>query len=241
MKDIFFRNEFIWLAYVLVNYIFILLAYKRWGKLGLMIFVPLSVVIANIQVNKLIVLFGIEATMGNIAYASISTIEDILSENYGKKYAKTVVSIGFVTMIFTTLVMNIAILMNPASFDTIQPALKALFTPLFRLTIASLTAYVASTYLDIYLYQAIRKVFPSFKNIWIRNNLSTFLSQLLDSIVFTTIAFLGVFDMSTLIQIVISTYLIKVIVSVLDTPFVYIAAWWKKQGKIREIDEIQEG
>lgn len=238
MSSILGKNEFIWLIYVLVNYIFILFAYKKWGKLGLMMFVPLSVIIANIQVNKLIILFGIDATMGNIAYASISTIEDILSENYGKKYAKTVVSIGFMTMVFTTLVMNIAILMQPASYDEIQPSLVALFNPLFRLTIASLTAYVISTYLDIYLYQAIRKVYPSFKNIWIRNNLSTFISQLLDSIVFTTIAFLGKYDFSVLIQIVVSTYLIKVIVSVLDTPFVYIAAWWKKNNKVKEVDEL---
>lgn len=238
MSSILGKNEFIWLIYVLVNYIFILFAYKKWGKLGLMMFVPLSVIIANIQVNKLIILFGIDATMGNIAYASISTIEDILSENYGKKYAKTVVSIGFLTMVFTTFVMNIAILMQPASYDEIQPSLVALFNPLFRLTIASLTAYVISTYLDIYLYQAIRKVYPSFKNIWIRNNLSTFISQLLDSIVFTTIAFLGKYDFSVLIQIVVSTYLIKVIVSVLDTPFVYIAAWWKKNNKVKEVDEL---
>ncbi|WP_067143318.1 queuosine precursor transporter [Oceanivirga salmonicida] len=237
MIEIFGRNEFIWLIYILVNYCFMLFAYRKWGKLGIMMFIPLSIVIANIQVNKLIVLFGVEATMGNIAYGGIFLIEDILSENYGKKYAKTVVAIGFLTMVFTTIVMNLAILISPSEADTAQNAIKALFSPLLRLTVASLMAYTISTYLDIHLYQLIRKIFPSFKNIWIRNNLSTIISQIVDSVIFTLVAFVGIYDTNILISIMFSTYFLKLIISIADTPFVYIAAWWKKKGIIKEVDD----
>lgn len=236
--DFFKTNEFIWLVYMLVNYLFIIFAYRKWGKLGLMMFIPLSIIIANIQVSKLIVLFGINTTMGNIAYGGIFLIDDILSENYGKKYANTVVAIGFFTMIFITIVMNLAVTIVPAVNDTAQVSLQRIFSPLLRLTIASLSAYAISTYTDMYLYQLVRKIFPSFKNIWIRNNLSTVVSQIVDSVIFTLVAFLGEYDFDIIISIMFSAYVLKLIISFVDTPFVYIAALWKKNNKIREIEEI---
>ncbi len=235
--DIFGKNELIWLAYIFINYSFILFAYKKWGKLGVMMFVPLSIVLANIQVNKLVVLFGVDATLGNIAYGGIFLIEDILAENYGKKYAKTVIALGFLTMVFTTVVMNLALLIAPASEDMAQGAIATLFSPLFRLTCASLLAYSVATYLDIHLYQFIKKLLPSFKNIWIRSNLSTIASQIVDSVIFTCVAFVGVYDTPILLGIMFSTYFMKLIISAADTPFVYMAAWWKNNGKIKEIDE----
>ena len=235
MINIFTINEFLWLLYILINYTFVLFSYKKWGKLGLLIFIPLSIVIANIQVNKLMLLFGVETTMGNIAYGSIFLIEDILSENYGKKYAKHVISIGFATMIFTTIIMNIAVIITSSANDTAQVHLYALFKPFYRLTIASLIAYCVSSFIDIYLYQVIRNIWPSFKNIWIRNNLSTIFSQIIDNIIFTVVAFAGVFEFKILISIMFSTYFLKLIISIFDTPFVYIAAFWKKKGKIEEI------
>lgn len=230
------RNELIWLCYIVVNYGFILYAYKKWGKIGLMLFIPLSIVIANIQVNKFINLFGINATMGNIAYGGIFLVADILSENYGKKYAKHIVGMGFLTMIFTTIIMNICLKITPTPIDTLQPHLEVLFTPLLRLTFASLVAYVFSSFLDVYLYQVIRKIFPSFSSIWLRNNLSTIVSQLVDSVTFTVIAFIGVVSTPVLFEFIISTYVLKFIVALCDTPFVYIAAYWKKNGKIKELD-----
>ncbi|WP_068267803.1 queuosine precursor transporter [Caviibacter abscessus] len=234
MKNIFTLNELLWLIYIIVNYTFILIAYKKWGKVGILIFIPLSIVVANIQVNKLMTIFGVVTTMGNIAYGGIFLIEDILSENYGKQYAKKVITIGFATMIFMTIIMSIAIHVNVAPEDTAQPHLVALFAPLYRLTFASLTAYGCSSLVDIYAYQAIRSLWPSFKNIWIRNNLSTILSQIVDNVIFTLVAFAGIYDFKILISIMFSTYFLKVIISTLDTPFVYIAAWWKKEGKIEE-------
>ena len=230
------KNELIWFGYIIVNYGFILYAYKKWGKIGLMLFIPLSIVIANIQVNKFICLFGINATMGNIAYGGIFLVADILSENYGKKYAQHIVGMGFLTMIFVTIIMNIALKISPTPIDTLQPHLEVLFTPLYRLTFASLVAYGISSFLDVYSYQAIRKLFPSFGSIWIRNNFSTIFSQIIDSVTFTLIAFIGVVDTPTLLQFIFSTYALKFIVSLADTPFVYIAAYWKKNNLIHELD-----
>ncbi len=234
--DIFGQNELVWFIYIFINYSFILFAYKKWGKLGVMMFIPLSIVLANIQVNKLVVLFGVSATLGNIAYGGIFLIEDILAENYGKRYAKTVIGLGFLTMVFTTVVMNLALFITPAKDDLAQGAIATLFSPLLRLTVASLLAYSVSTYLDVHLYQFIKKLLPSFKNIWIRSNISTIVSQVVDSVIFTLVAFAGVYEMPILFGIMFSTYFMKLIISAADTPFVYMAAWWKQNGAINEID-----
>lgn len=235
MLEIFTKNEAIWFLYILINYSFVLLAYRLWGKIGAMIFVPISIIIANIQVTKLVVLFGLETTLGNIAYSTIFIVSDIISENYGKKEAKKIVGLGFITLIFTTLVMNIALAITPSSYDSAQVHLKAIFTPLIRLTIASLTAYVVSSTADILLYQLIKKIKPDFKDIWLRNNVSTLISQILDNVVFNFMAFLGVLDLKIIISIILSTYILKIITSLFDTPFVYLAAYWKKKGEIKEL------
>ncbi|MCF6334488.1 MAG: queuosine precursor transporter [Spirochaetales bacterium] len=51
-------------------------------------------------------------------------------------------------------------------------------------------------------------------------------SKLLDTAIFTLIAFWGVFETSVLIDIMITTYLLKWVVAILDTPFIYIARGW---------------
>ena len=206
-------NEIIWLGYLLFNYTAILLAYRYWGKVGLLIFVPLSVVLANIQVLKMMTLFGIDTTMGNIAFGGVFLVSDILSEIEGKKYARKIVSIGFVTMIFTTIVMNWAIAVKPATIDTFQTHLIAIFgmnvaeLSVVRVTVASLMAFAVSQLFDVWAYQFIRKWKPDYKDIWIRNNLSTIVGQVIDKSVFTLLAFAGVYGVKELFIIAFSTYL----------------------------------
>ena len=240
-------NEIIWLGYLLFNYTAILLAYRYWGKVGLLIFIPLSVVLANIQVLKMMTLFGIDTTMGNIAFGGVFLVSDILSEIEGKKYARKIVSIGFVTMIFTTIVMNWAIAVKPATEDIFQSHLIAIFgmnvteLSVVRITIASLMAFAVSQLFDVWAYQFIRKWRPDYKDIWIRNNLSTIVGQVIDNSVFTILAFVGVYGIEELFIIAFSTYFLELFISVMDTPFVYIAALWKKQGKIKELEESVNG
>jgi uncharacterized integral membrane protein (TIGR00697 family) len=85
------------------------------------------------------------------------------------------------------------------------------------------TAFLVSQFSDVYVFSYLKKKFPKDSQFWIRNNGSTMLSQLLDTLVFTSIAFLVVFPFHEWVQIFITTYVLKWIVAVLDTPFGYIA------------------
>lgn len=225
-------NELLWGAMLLVNFAAIIGAYRLWGRVGLFIWIPVAVIIANTQVVKTIELFGITATLGNIVYASSFLVTDILSENYGKREASRAVGIGFFSLILFTLLMNLAILFEPAPSDFIHESMRTIFGFLPRIVAASLLAYGVSQLHDVWAYSMWKRRLPGKKLIWIRNNLSTMVSQLLDSLIFSIAAFLGVFPWPVLVEIFLTTYLLKWLVAALDTPFVYLARYLFDNNRI---------
>lgn len=220
------RNIILWFIMMLVNFSCISFAYKKFGKIGLYIWVPISTILANIQVVMLVRLFGMDATLGNILYAGGFLITDILNENYGKQEAKIAVKIGFFSLISMAIIMQLAILFTPLDIPEgikLFNGIRAIFSLMPRLVFASLSAYLISQFHDVWLYELIKSKLPSTKYLWFRNNGSTLISQILDNLIFTSIAFYGVYPFETLLQIFISTYIIKTIVAICDTPFIYLA------------------
>ncbi len=213
-------NIILWFILLIVNFGGILLAFKIFKKTGLYVWIAVSIIIANIQVIKTVGLFGIVTTLGNIIYATTFLATDILSEIYGKKEARKGVYIGIFSMVMTTIIIQLSLMFRPDPSDFSQGALETIFTILPRITIASISAYIVSQLHDVWAYNFWKKKNP---HIWLRNNLSTMVSQLIDSLIFVTIAFWGVFELSVFIQIAVTTYVLKWVVAALDTPFIYIA------------------
>jgi uncharacterized integral membrane protein (TIGR00697 family) len=193
-----------------------------WGKTGLYAVIACSGIVCNIQVMVTVELFGVVATLGNIVYASIFFATDIISEHYGSREARRGVWIGFFSLIWATIAMQLAIRFVPDESDFMLGHLTEVFSLMPRVVVASLAAYLVSQHHDIWAF-AFWKQKTSGRYLWFRNNASTFISQLADSVVFTLIAFLGVFDTDVLVQIVATTYILKLIVAVIDTPFLYIS------------------
>lgn len=219
--DLLLRNESLWLIMLLVNFLGILLVYRLFRVQGLYIWIALAAVVANMQVSKTVEILGLTATLGNIVYASSFLATDILSERHGKQAAQRGVGVGFFAIVAVTVLMQLALLFEPAPSDAMQGALQAVFGVLPRIAGASLLAYLLSQRHDIWAFHFWRERFPG--PLWLRNNLSTVVSQLIDSLVFTLAAFLGVFPANVLIQIVVTTYLFKAVVALADTPFLYLA------------------
>ena len=88
--------------------------------------------------------------------------------------------------------------------------------------LGSLLAFIFSQTLDVYVYSAIRRIFPSDRLLWLRNGGSTAVSQLFDTFIFTAVAFLGVYPAGVWLHIFISTYLIKFAVSLISLPYAYL-------------------
>lgn len=228
-------NEILWLAMLLANFLLIILAYKLFGKWGLIMWIPVSVIVANIQVVQTIKLFGLAATLGNIVYATSFLVTDILSENYGKREAKKAIWIGFFSLISMTLLMNIALYFKPLEGDDFSfithEATTTIFKLMPRIALASLAAYLLSQQHDVWAFDFWKKRFHKENQLWLRNNLSTMVSQLIDSSVFVLIAFYSVFEGEVLFEIFITTYFLKWIVAAADTPFVYWARRIFKKGE----------
>ena len=230
-------NEVLWFLLLLANFTAILLSYRFFGKLGLYIWIPIATILANIQVLKMVDLLSIGVTLGNITYASSFLVTDILSENYGKKSARKAVFIGFFSLTATVIIMNIALMFKPNEFDFIQESLKNIFALLPRIALASLIAYGVSQLHDVWAYNFWKNLFPGIKFLWLRNNASTMISQLLDSVIFTFIAFWGLLPQSEFLQILISTYVLKWIVAAIDTPFLYLAQYMFNHSMITEDED----
>ena len=202
-------NELLWILFALLNFSLLLLFYRLFGKMGLFVWIGMATVIANIQVLKTVELFGLTATLGNIIYGSAYLANDILNEKYSKNDAKKAVWLGFSTLLAMTVIMQVTLVFDPAESDFAQGALETLFGLIPQIALGSMVAYIVSQYFDVWVYDRLRKVFPSTKYLWLRNNGSTMFSQLLDTAVFCSIAFYGQYPLDIWIEIFITTYVIN--------------------------------
>jgi len=216
-------NEILFIVMSLASLVFTLLAF-RLGKIYLIGLIAASVVLLNIFVVKGMYLFGLAATGGNVLYASIFLATDLLTEHYGRKIAHQAVLIGFFVSLFFLITSQLILQFVPADYDLAQGALQTIFTLTPRIVLGSMAAYIIAQNLDVWLFARIKKMTGS-KLLWLRNNGSTFVSQAVDSVIFTVIAFVGIYP--ELWQLILFTYIIKIAVAILDTPFIYLAAQFK--------------
>lgn len=220
--------NFFWgVFFVLVNFALFLACYRLLGKNGLYAWIGGATVLANIQVVKTIEMFGITMTLGNAIYATIYLTTDLLNEKYGEKEARKAVWFGFFTMIMSLVLMQMVLVFKPGPDDISQAALKTIFGLTPRIALGSLCAYFVSQFLDVRIFSRLKVKYPSRSQLWIRNNGSTGLSQLVDTLVFSSIAFIGIYPWDVWWQIALTTYVLKFVISVASTPVIYIARNFK--------------
>jgi len=148
----------------------------------------------------------------------------LLSEVYGKSEARKGVWLGFFALIFMTIIMQISLQFQPHESDFSQEAMQTIFGFIPRIAVASLTAYLISQHHDVWAFHFWKKKTRG-RYLWLRNNASTWISQAIDSFVFVFIAFYGVFKLNIIFSILFTTYFLKILIAVLDTPIVYLGRW----------------
>jgi hypothetical protein len=197
-----------------------LLAWKYGGKIGLYCLLPILLIVANIQVLMQIQILGIVISTGGLFGLSALT-SDVLNEHYGEKVAKQTVWIGFAGLVAFTIFSQILLWFRPASIDWAFPHLKSIFGLIPRIALGSLTAYVIGQWLDTRLFSYIKSKTGQ-KHLWFRNNASTMISGTVDSFIFITIAFYGIFTMPVLIATFGTNFIRKNLETILDTPTIYL-------------------
>lgn len=154
-------------------------------------------------------------------FASNFLATDILSEKYLKDYAYKAVIIGLVMNLLFTFFMQIALLYIPSSTDISNESMKTLFNLNLRVSLSSSLLYFLSNYLDIYLFNKLKEKYPN--KLWLRNNVSTIISNCLENYLFVTLSFIGIYDINTIISIATTTSIIEIFLAILDTPFLYLS------------------
>ena len=219
-------NELLIITSFVIIYGGVVAFYRFFGKNGLLAFNVLATLLANIEVLLLVKAFGVEMTLGNVMFASTFLITDIMSENHSRKDANRAVVISTFCSLVIIAISQMWLLYTPGENDWASGSFHTIFSSTPRIVCASLLVYLISQLTDVWLYHKwwewCRKRFgDEKKGLWIRNNGSTMVSQLLNTLLYTFFAFYGTYDIKTLMSIFISSYIIYFITSLLDTPFVY--------------------
>lgn len=227
-------NEIIFILFTIFLLGLSLLAF-RYGKSYMFVLIAIYSLLMNIFVLKQFNLFGFVVTGGNALYGAMFLLTDILSEHYGKKEAFKAVMIGFLTSAVFVVATQVLLAFSANEFDFAQPHLVALFGIAPRILFGSMLAFVISQSFDVWAFNKIRDL-SNDKYLWLRNNGSTLISQFIDTIIFTAVGltafnflpFEGVISTDLFLSVAIATYIIKVIVALLDTPFLYLTYKIKK-------------
>ncbi len=246
------NTEVVWFIMLILCFLSILVFLRLFGYVGLYVYSAIAIIAANIQVlkqanfnffssiNEKIIPFYEPSpiALGTILFASTFLCTDILSEYYGKEKARKNVLIGFFSFFLMTILMLVTIGIQPAEDEwvsMVQESLAILFTPMTSIFVASMIAYLISQYFDIWFFSYLKTV-SSNKLLWLRNNVSTAISSLIDNTIFSIFAWIilnpNPFPLSDVIMtFILGVYLLRVFIAILDTPFIYLAKYFIPEEK----------
>ena len=210
-----------------------------------------SLVVSNLIFQKFfywhpfeISLFGnqlFELSVGILPYPITFLITDLISEIYGKKKANDVVVAGIFASFFS---MGIILIANWVPAMDSSPIDDALFNQVFALSpvavFASMIAYLLAQLIDIRIYHFWKNLTKG-KMLWLRNNFSTFSSQLVDTVlVIGLLSVFGILDWSLFWGLVLSGFFFKILVAIFDTPLLYLfVSLFRKKFKLETNEEIK--
>lgn len=178
-----------------------------------------SLIIANIVSAKIVTFGAFVVPAAIVAYPLTFLMTDVIGELWGKEEANKTVRLGFFCQIVSLILIGLAILLPVAPFADNQAQFSQILSSSFRVVAASMIAYLCSQTWDVWLFHLLKEKNGS-KMKWLRNNVSTMTSQIIDTAIFITIAFWGV--VPNILVMIFSQYLVKVIYALLDTPFFYL-------------------
>lgn len=181
-----------------------------------------SIVVANLTASKLVQVWWLTFPAGTLAYCITFLCTDLYTEFFGKRETELVVLAGFAANVLMVFLVQVAIAAPAAPFQReYQGIYERVLGSTWRITLASMAAYLASQSHDVWAFHFWGRLTAG-RHLWLRNNASTMVSQLIDTALFTSIAFWGVVPLQGLLSMVVTLYLVKWVVAILDTPFCYM-------------------
>jgi queuosine precursor transporter len=166
----------------------------------------------------------------------VFTINDVITEVYGRERTRSIIRAGLVVVALVLLFSLLATALPASSrFAGTEAAYDTIFGLSARFSFASLLAFAVAEFTDVYVFVKIREMLGS-KGLWIRNNVSNFVAQLIDTVIFMFVAFWA-FDQSAgsnfsfIMSLLVPYWIVKCLMSVIETPFVYLGVKWLKSDQ----------
>lgn len=178
-----------------------------------------SLIVANILASKVIAFGAFVLPAAVVAYPITFLMTDVIGEIWGKEEANRTVRNGFICQVVSLILIALAILLPVAAFADNQSEFEAILGQSFRVVFASMIGYLVAQCNDVFVFHKLKERFGG-KHKWLRNNVSTWISQLLDTAIFITIAFIG--TVPNIVTMILSQYVVKAFYALLDTPFFYL-------------------
>lgn len=166
----------------------------------------------------------------------VYSINDIIAEVYGRDRIRSIIRAGLLMVVLVLLYSLLSTALPPSiRFAPTEPAYQAIFGLSARFAFASLLAFAIAEFSDVYVFVKIRKMLGA-KALWLRSNISNFISEFLDTSIFMVVAFYALdqsftSNMTFIIGLMIPYWLIKCAMSVIGTPFVYWGVKWLRAEK----------
>ena len=192
-------------------------------------------IIANVVAVKPLALGDWVLSAGIVAYPFTFLVTDTLSEVYGRRAATRVVWVGFALSVLFAALVYVASVLPAAGFWEGQAAFVDTLGGVPRIVLGSMIAFLVSQNTDVFLFHEIGRKTGQ-RHLWLRNNASTMASQIIDTLLFVSIAFAGTVSTGTLLNMILTQYVVKLAIAAADTPFVYLLV-----GIVRRSEGIPEG
>ena len=192
------------------------------------------VLLTNTVGVKLFNVFGLTLPVSIIWYPLTFLVTDLVSELYGARRARWLVVLGFAMSVLLLGFAMVGIALPVSPVYPLQEDYANVFGPIWRLMFASMAAYLLAQMVDVQLFHFWKRITRG-RHLWLRNNGSTMISQLLDSVVVNTIFLYknpAVFTGTTgdLVGIIVAVYAVKVLIAAADTPFAYLGVWLARRA-----------
>ena len=209
--------------FLLFDMSLVLLSFRLYGKTGLLVTYILHIFMSQLTINIPYSIFHYTTIIGSCFYAVLFLTVDMLNEHYGKEEANKVVNYGVFTLIVLFTIFFFIRLLIKENVDNYSIELLDLTKNQLRIIVVDiLISYFLFQKVNVLLFDKI-KARTGEKMLWLRNNVSTIISQVFTAIMFYELSFAGILSQKRIWQIIITGLIVKIIVSLFETPFLYIS------------------
>ncbi|MEA4859068.1 MAG: queuosine precursor transporter [Sphaerochaeta sp.] len=192
-----------------------------------------GMIVVNTVGSKIISLFGVRVSVGIFFMPVLFLVTDIIGEVKGHAHATLFVRYSILMLVIMFVVTGLFIKITPHPSWELQQQYQQIFGMSMRMSLASLISFAVSQTVDVNIFLLFKKLSKD-RMLWLRNNLSTMVSQFIDTVIFMFIAFYHItptFTAAYVFSLVIPYWLFKVLFALIDTPFCYLGVQWLKKER----------